>query len=93
MNSITELIKDITEDIREVHLIAKDAKTCEDSKQVVVDSMDGLSAVAEENAAASEETSSAMTELDSTVHAMAESAREMEQVSRVLMEQMEFFKF
>ena len=93
MNSITELIRDITEDIREVHLIAKDAKTCEDSKQVVVDSMDGLSAVAEENAAASEETSSAMTELDSTVHAMAESAREMEQVSRVLMEQMEFFKF
>ena len=92
MSSITELIKDITEDIREVHLIAKDAKTCEDSKQIVVDSMDGLSAVAEENAAASEETSSAMTELDSTVHTLASTAHDMEQVAAVLMEQMQFFK-
>lgn len=93
MEGISELIKDITEDIKEVHLIAKDAKTCEDSKQVVVDSMDGLSAVAEENAAASEETSAAMTELDSTIHALNQSAHDMEKVAEELLHQIEFFKF
>ncbi|HAK57654.1 MAG TPA: hypothetical protein DCP06_01600 [Lachnospiraceae bacterium] len=93
MEGISELIKDITEDIKEVHLIAKDAKTCEDSKQIVVDSMDGLSAVAEENAAASEETSAAMTELDSTIHVLNQSAHDMEKVAEELLHQMEFFKF
>lgn len=93
MSGITELIKDITEDIKEVHLIAKDAKTCEDAKQIVVDSMDGLSAVAEENAAASEETSSAMMELDSTIHTLSKSAHDMETVAEELMKRMEFFKF
>ena len=93
MESITELIKDITEDIKEVHLIARDAKTCDDAKQIVVDSMDGLSAVAEENAAASEQTSSAMENLDVTIHSLSQSAQEMEQVAENLMKQMEFFKF
>ena len=93
MTGITELIKDITEDIKEVHLIAKDAKACEDAKQYVVDSMDGLSAVAEENAAASEETSSAMMELDSTIHRLSQSAHDMETVASDLMQQMEFFQF
>ena len=93
MSGISELIRDISEDIKEVHLIARDAKTCEDAKQGVVDSMDGLSAVAQENAAASQETSSAMMELDSTIRTLAQSAHDMESVASDLMKQMEFFQF
>ncbi len=93
MDGISNLIGDISRNIKEVHTIAKDASTCVDAKQVVVDSMDGLSAVAEENAAASQETSSAMTEVDSTIRALSESAQEMEKVASGLMEQMEFFQF
>lgn len=93
MSGITELIRDISEDIKEVHLIARDAKTCDDAKQIVIDSMDGLSAVAEENAAASEQTSSAMQELDGTVDFLSKSAKDMEQVAADLMEEMKFFQF
>ena len=93
MAGITALIKDISDNITEVHNIAKDAKTCEDSKQYVVDSMDGLSAVAEENAAASEQTSSAMSELDSTIRNLSQAATDMEKVSKDLTEQIAFFQF
>ena len=93
MAGITALIKDISDNIAEVHTIAKDAKTCEDSKQYVVDSMDGLSAVAEENAAASEQTSSAMSELDSTIKNLSQAATDMEKVSKDLTEQIAFFQF
>ncbi len=93
MAGIAALIKDISDNINEVHAIAKDAKTCEDSKQYVVDSMDGLSAVAEENAAASEQTSSAMSELDSTIKSLSRSAKDMEKVASDLTQQIAFFQF
>ena len=93
MAGISALIKDISDNITEVHAIAKDAKTCEDSKQYVIDSMDGLSAVAEENAAASEQTSSAMSELDSTIRSLSQAAKDMEKVAGSLTEKVAFFQF
>ncbi|MEE3467412.1 MAG: methyl-accepting chemotaxis protein [Eubacterium sp.] len=93
MDGIGNLINDISRNIAEVHMIAKDANTCVDAKQVVVDSMDGLSAVAEENAAASEKTSSAMSEVDSTIQSLLKSAQDMEKIAGDLMEKVEFFQF
>lgn len=92
IGGVNNLISDIAEDINDVHLIAQEAKVCEDSKQVVLDAVSNLSAVSQQNAAGAQETSAAMEELDSTVISMSESADQLKKVAGELEEAIAFFK-
>ena len=68
------------------------AKESEEAKIVVIDAMSSLSAISEENAAATEETSAAMEELNATVAVLAESAEQLQMLSRKLAEDVSFFR-
>lgn len=92
IGGVNNLITDIAEDINDVHLIAQEAKVCEDSKQVVLDAVSNLSAVSEQNAASAEETSAAMVQLDTTVESMTDYAKQLKQAATELEEVIRFFQ-
>ena len=89
---MNNLITDIAEDINDVHLIAQEAKVCEDSKQTVMDAVSNLSAVSQQNAASAQETAAAMEELDATVLSMSESADSLKTVASDLETAIQFFQ-
>ena len=68
------------------------AKSCDTSREVVVDIIQNLSAISEENAAASQETTASMQELNATISLLAESAGDLKEVAESLSESMEFFQ-
>lgn len=92
VNSIQGLIDGVKATVTGVDEINKNSAACNDSKAVVVDAMNNLSAISEENAAASEETSASMQELNATVNTLASSADSLKEISDTLIREMEFFK-
>ncbi|MBR1864944.1 MAG: cache domain-containing protein [Lachnospiraceae bacterium] len=92
IGGVNNLITDIAEDINDVHLIAQEAKVCEDSKQTVMDAVSNLSAVSQQNAASAQETAAAMEELDATVLSMSESADSLKTVASDLETAIQFFQ-
>lgn len=90
--SIQSLIDEIGITVNGVGDINENANVCNESKDIVVDSMSSLSAISEENAAASQETSASMDSLDSTVSGLASAAESLKAVSSKLMRNVEFFK-
>ena len=65
---------------------------CDESREKVVDVIQGLSAISEENAASTEETNASMEELNSIIAVMAEAARELMVLSEQLDENLRFFR-
>ena len=92
VESINKLIKGIELTVEGVRTITVDAEACTDSKTVVVDSMNSLSAISEENAASSEQTSASMQELNATVNTLATAADSLKDISNMLIEEMRFFQ-
>ena len=92
VTTIQGLIDEIGVTVSGVDDINQSANACNESKDIVVDSMSSLSAISEENAAASQETSATMDSLDSTVNGLASAADSLKAVSAELMRNVEFFK-
>ena len=92
VESIDGLISQIGETITGIQSITQSADACNDSKLVVVDAMDSLSAISEQNAASTEETSASMQELSATVATLSSAADTLKDVSNDLLTQVEFFK-
>lgn len=90
--SIEGLISRINTTIDGVNSISEDANACNSAKDVVVDAMNSLSAISEENAAATQQTSASMQELNQTVTALSASASELRALAESLTEDMSFFK-
>lgn len=92
VESIEKLIKGIESTVAGVDRITSDADACNDSKVVIVDAMNSLSAISQENAASTEETSASMEELNATVNTLAEAADSLKSISEKLIEEMKFFQ-
>ncbi len=92
VQSIDGLINQIGQTMQGIQSITQSADACNDSKLVVVDAMDSLSAISEENAASTEETSASMQELSATVATLSAAADDLKSVSNNLLQQVEFFK-
>ncbi len=92
VGSIQDLIDQIASTVTGVEDINGNAEACNDSRAVVVDAMNSLSAISEENAAASQETSASMEELNATVNTLAASAGSLKDIAEALIKDMEFFK-
>ncbi len=90
--SIRGLIGDIEITVDGVSAIENDAQTCQDAKAVVVDAMGSLSAISEENAAASQQTSASMQELNATVNVLAASADDLNGIAKRLADEVSFFR-
>lgn len=65
---------------------------CDNARVKVVDVISNLSAISQQNAAATEETTASMQELNATINLLAESAGHLTELSSTLEEQISFFK-
>jgi methyl-accepting chemotaxis protein len=92
IENINALIEEISNTVSGVKEITLNAEACDQSKVVIVDVMDSLSAISEENAASSEETSASMQELNATVNILSGSADSLQQIAQALQEEISFFK-
>lgn len=66
-------------------------KECDNSRQSVIDTISGLSAIAQENASITEETTASMQELNSNINLVAQQAEEVKTQSEVLSQAIGFF--
>lgn len=92
VETINNLIEGVDVTVDGVTTISGLAEECAANKTMIVDSMDSLSAISEENAAATEETSASMEELNATVNVLASSADNLSDIARKLDEDLQFFK-
>ncbi len=80
---------DATED--EVKGVLRQASTCSEAGEHVVDLMANLSAIAEENAASTEQTNASMNELNDATVSLAETAQELKTLSDALINDLNYF--
>lgn len=67
-------------------------KACDKSRKELIDTMSSLSAISEENAAATQETTASMQEFSATVGIMAEEANKLTSLSDSLKDEIRYFK-
>ncbi|MBQ7563159.1 MAG: cache domain-containing protein [Lachnospiraceae bacterium] len=91
--TINSLIEDIKITVAGVESISNDARGCDTAKVVVVDAMSGLSAISQQNAAASQETANSMHELNDNMQILERSAEIMKGIADDMEEKLTFFKF
>jgi methyl-accepting chemotaxis protein len=68
------------------------AKSCDNSGELVVDLMTNLSAISQENAASAETTSTSMAELNKETARLADTSAELKNLADTLKEDLDFFK-
>ena len=71
--------------------INSNAAACNDSRLIAVDAMANISAISEENAAATEQTNASMEELNSTFALISDEARKLEQLASELSQTISYF--
>ena len=89
---VDKLIDDVKLTIDGVNNISALTQECNASKEHIVDAMNSLSAISEENAASTQETDASMEMMMSTVTDLSNSAAALKDVSKTLLNEMEFFK-
>ena len=92
INQINGLIDNVSSTVEGITTISSLADDCSSAKNVIVDAMSSLSAISEENAAATEQTSATMTEVGNSVSTLASSANELRNVSNQLETELKFFQ-
>lgn len=72
--------------------IRNDSEACDAARTKVIDIIQNLSAISEENAAATEETSASMQQLDATMDILANKSAELGQLADGMNQELQFFK-
>lgn len=90
--SVQGMLQDIENTVKGVAKISDEADTCVSSNSLVSHAMHSLSAISEENAAASETTGASVEELSATVSTLAGSAAHLKEIAEQLNNEMKFFK-
>lgn len=91
-DTLNTLIDNVQSTVSGIDNISDNTVRCDSSKSQIVDSISGLSAISEENAASSQETGASMEELSATVTTLAGSANELKEIAEVLNTGLSFFK-
>ncbi|WP_310602396.1 methyl-accepting chemotaxis protein [Anaerosporobacter sp.] len=89
---IVQVSKGIKQCNQNAEAINRQAKECNASRVVVMDVIQNLSAMSQENAAATEETTASMEELAATIHVVSEASQKMQELSTTLSKEVKFFK-
>ena len=92
IDSVNGMIGDIEKTVTSVARISGETDTCVTSNKNVSHSMSSLSAISEENAAATETTGASVEELSATVTTLAGSATSLKEIAEKLNEEIAFFK-
>jgi methyl-accepting chemotaxis protein len=88
----TQVKKGINNSIDSVNVVAEKTKVLNEARVNVVDTVQNLTAIAQENAASTEETSASVTEVSSIVYNISENATNMKNVADELEQNMNIFK-
>ena len=86
------LISDINKSIAITKEIVSNVDKTEKASNVIAETISNLSAISEENAASSIETKSSMQDLSITMEALSEKANSLNEIAKVLDEEMAFFR-
>lgn len=73
-------------------VIRHQTENCDTARANVVDVITNLSAISEENAASTQQTTASMQELNATINLLAESAEQLQDLSKSLEENISFFQ-
>ena len=92
MTSVQGMIRDVEVTAESVGKISGEADVCVSSNKEVSNAMSSLSAISEENAAATETTGASVEELSATVITLADSANDLKNVAEKLNEEIAFFQ-
>lgn len=96
LNETKEKFNDVSvgieKSLKETQVIDGQATECDNDRAVVVDVISSLSAVSQENAAATEETTASMEELNATINMLAQEAKELKDIAESLEEEVAFFR-
>jgi methyl-accepting chemotaxis protein len=88
----TQVKRGINNSIDSVNVVAEKTKVLNEARVNVVDTVQNLTAIAQENAASTEETSASVTEVSSIVYNISENATNMKNVADELEQNMNIFK-
>ena len=91
-NQFEDVITDIEISRRDTNIINEQTKECDNARQAVVGIIENLSAISEENAAATQQTTASMEELNATISLVANSATTLKDLAVSLDEDIKFFK-
>ena len=91
-NQFEDVITDIETSRRDTNTINEQTKECDNARQTVVGIIENLSAISEENAAATQQTTASMEELNATINLVANSATTLKDLAVSLDKDTKFFK-
>ena len=89
---VTNLLQDVEESLAGIQHVADKTSRINDARISVVDTVQNLSAIAQQNAASSQETSASVTEISSIVGEIASNATDLKDISNRLDDSMAMFE-
>ena len=87
-----EVLKGIAESLQAINRITVKTEEMDKARVSVVDTVQNLSAIAEENAASTQESSASITEISTSISNIAEKAGELKDIADQMEERMQVFK-
>ena len=87
-----EVLKGIAESLQAINRITVKTEEMDKARVNVVDTVQNLSAIAEENAASTQESSASITEISTSISNIAEKAGELKDIANQMEERMQVFK-
>ena len=87
-----EVLKGIAESLQAINRITVKTEEMDKARVSVVDTVQSLSAIAEENAASTQESSASITEISASISNIAEKAGERKDIANQMEERMQVFK-
>ncbi len=90
-SKFADVSKGIEVSIVETENIYNQTKECDAARMKVTDVIRNLSAIAEQNAAATEQTNASMQEMNATINLLAESAKDLKDIAEELQRDVSFF--
>lgn len=87
-----EVSDGIQSSLEEINEIRGDSEVCDEARAKVTDIISNLSAISEQNAAATEQTTASMQELNSTMTILAEKSEQLGELAVQMSDDLDFFK-
>lgn len=89
---VAQLIQNVEQSIGVIDEVSNRTAKVNDARSSVVDTVQNLSAIAEENAASTEQTSASVTEISGIINEIADEAHELKSISNQMDETMSMFE-
>ncbi len=89
---VAQLIQNVEQSIGVIDEVSNKTAKVNEARSSVVDTVQNLSAIAEENAASTEETSASVTEISGIINEIADEAHELKSISNQMDETMSMFE-